>query len=124
MDPKIIIEDLGREYFTEELCHITELLNTEDDAALSIARARVEPGVTTRWHHLKQSTERYVILSGCGEVEVGELANRTVRAGDVVLIPPCCRQRIRNTGDEDLIFLALCTPRFVPEDYVDLETPA
>jgi hypothetical protein len=35
------------ETFTEEGCFITELHNTELDPAVSIARARVEPGVLT-----------------------------------------------------------------------------
>jgi mannose-6-phosphate isomerase-like protein (cupin superfamily) len=40
-----------------------------------------------------------------------------VSAGDVVIIPPGARQRIANTGPADLRFLALCTPRFRPENY-------
>ncbi|MEA2093868.1 MAG: glucose-6-phosphate isomerase family protein, partial [Pseudomonadota bacterium] len=54
-------------------------------------------------------------------MEVGELAPQEVKAGDVVLIPPMCRQRITNTGAEDLIFLAICTPRFSNEVYEDIE---
>jgi mannose-6-phosphate isomerase-like protein (cupin superfamily) len=45
-----------------------------------------------------------------------------VNPGDVVLIPPACPQRIANLGDTDLIFLAICTPRFRPEAYEDLDT--
>ena len=108
------------EYFTDELCHINELSNSSADEALSIALARVAPGVTTRWHRLSGITERYVIEQGTGLVEVGDLAPQTVGPHDVVFIPPDCRQRIRNTGSEDLIFLALCTPRFVLEAYQDL----
>ena len=37
------------------------------------------------------------------------------------MIPAGCRQRITNTGRDDLVFLALCTPRFVPASYEDLE---
>ena len=62
--------------------------NSKNDEALSIARARVLPGVTT---------------------------------GDAVLIPPGSLQGIRNAGDGDLVFRALCTPRFRPERYVHLE---
>ena len=117
MKPKFILEDPRREFFTEELCHITELSNSNDDPDLSIARARIEPGVTTQWHRLRATKERYVILSGSGEVEIGDLPPQKVQSGDVVLIPKMCRQRIKNTGSEDLIFLALCTPRFEPECY-------
>ncbi len=114
-------QNLADEFYTEERCYITELSNSSDDAEASVARARVEPGVTTRWHRLRETAERYVVLSGSGLVEVGDLPARRVSAGDVVLIPPMCRQRIGNIGNEDLIFLAICTPRFRDELYEDLE---
>ena len=54
-------------------------------------------------------------------MEVGELAPREVGPGDVVLIPPGCRQRVTSVGTADLVFLAICTPRFRWEDYEDLD---
>ncbi len=108
------------ELYIQEGCFITELSNSKDDPNLSVARARVPPGVTTRWHRLHGTAERYVVLSGTGVVEVGELLPQEVRPGDVVLIPSRSRQRISNTGGEDLTFLAICTPRFVAEVYEDL----
>ena len=109
-----------KEYFTEELCHIIELSNSDKDEDVSIAQARVEPGVSTRWHRLKNTVERYYIISGEGEVEIGDLSAQQVKAGDVVLIPALCPQRIYNTGDKELIFLAICSPRFLQENYEDL----
>jgi len=99
------------EYWFREGCFITEWSNSEADPGLSVARARVEPGRTTRWHRLHAITERYVILEGRGRAEVDGLA-RDVQPGDVVIIAPGLPQRITNTGDEDLVFLAVCTPRF------------
>jgi len=119
--PKIQRNSEASEYFFDEGCFINEWWNHSEDEALSIARARVVPGETTHWHYLRNSVERYVILSGEGVVEVGELAPSTVKPGDVVVIPADVRQRIHNRGSEDLVFLALCTPRFQPENYVDLE---
>lgn len=109
------------EYYFREGCFITELSNLAADPELSIAHVRVEPGDTTRWHKLLGITERYLILSGKGSVEVGDSEARTVIEGDVVLIPPEVRQRITNIGDEDLIFLALCTPRFQEAYYVEID---
>ena len=109
------------EFYTPERCFINELSNIEDDPDVSIARARVAPGVTTRWHCLQGTTERYVILTGNGRVEVGTLSVQDVAPGDVVLIPPGCRQRITNSGTEDLIFLAICMPRFRPDAYEDID---
>lgn len=111
----------ANEYYTAERCHITELSNSEDDPTLSIAQARLEPGVTTRWHRLRETAERYVILEGQGRVEVGDMPPGNVAAGDIVLIPPMARQRIANTGDTDLVFLAICSPRFLLENYQDIE---
>lgn len=109
------------EFPIDEGCLITELSNGNGDDALSIAQARVPVGVTTRWHCLNGVAERYLIRSGTGSAEIGDQPPAAVAAGDVVLIPPGCRQRIRNTGDDDLVFLALCTPRFTPDCYVDLD---
>lgn len=122
MKPAVYKEDESREFDTPERCAILELSNHEADPDVSIARARVQPGVTTAWHYLMGVTERYVIQSGCGKVEVGDLEPQQVGPGDVVRIPPGVRQRITNTAGEDLVFLAVCTPRFVPECYVDLES--
>jgi len=117
-DARILRPDDADEYDTEERCFILELSNAASDEALSIARARVEPGVTTAWHRVIGTTERYVILDGAGRVEVEGLEPQAVTAGDVVIIPPEARQRIANTGAVDLVFLALCTPRFRPENYL------
>ena len=113
-------QNLKNEFYTSEKCYITELSNTPDDPDVSIARAKVEPGVTTRWHRLKGTFERYYILNGTGRVEVGKLSPQEVKPGDIVLIPPMCRQRITNIGSEDLIFLAICTPRFSNDVYRDM----
>jgi mannose-6-phosphate isomerase-like protein (cupin superfamily) len=113
--------DPAAEYDTDERCAILELSNVADDPAVSIARARVAPGVVTAWHRLRGTAERYVVLEGRGRVELGDLAPTEVGPGDVVAIPPLCRQRIANVGDGDLVFLAICTPRFEPGCYEALE---
>lgn len=110
-----------REYFFEEGCFVNELSNSEDDPAMSVALIRLPAGKTTRWHKLAHTTERYVILSGEGIVELGDMPPSSVSRGDVVLIPPDVAQRIHSDGSHDLEFLALCTPRFQKQNYRDLE---
>ncbi|MBM9603847.1 cupin domain-containing protein [Desulfopila inferna] len=109
------------EYWFREGCFITEIANDESDSVVSIARARVKPGFTTAWHMLDGVVERYIIASGNGRVEVGERAPEVVEAGDVVRIPENTRQRITNSGDDDLIFYAVCSPPFRSGCYVALE---
>ena len=122
--PRIVRNETTSEYFFEEGCYITEWWNSPDDEQASVARARVEPGVTTRLHCLHGVTERYVILQGKGGVEVGGLAPEEVGPGDVVIVPPGTSQRITNPGNSALIFLAICTPRFTRGVYEDLDAEA
>ncbi len=124
MQAEIRTVDQSAEYFFDEGCHILELSNDPDDPDLSIARARVTAGGTTHWHRLDGVAERYVVIAGEGEVELGDGTRGRLGAGDVVRIPSGMPQRIRNTGSGDLLFLALCTPRFTPAAYVDLEPPS
>ena len=107
---------LYTERYTAERCYISEWLNQEDDEAVSIARVRVDPGVRTALHRLRGVTERYMILSGRGRVEV-DGRERDVGPGDLVRIQAGESQRITNTGKDRLTFLAVCTPRFHPSWY-------
>ena len=109
------------EFEIDERCHIVEVANDADDEAVSIARARVEVGVTTAWHRLAGISERYIIISGEGRVEIEGIEPTVVVPGDVVRIPADAAQRIANTGSEDLIFYAVCAPRFRTEAYTNLE---
>jgi mannose-6-phosphate isomerase-like protein (cupin superfamily) len=110
----------AEEFYLDEGCHIVELHNTDTDAACSIARARVAPGVTTGLHCLRDIVERYVIVTGRGAVEIDGQAPVAVAAMDVVTIPAGVSQRIHNVGDSDLVFLCICTPRFDTENYIQL----
>jgi mannose-6-phosphate isomerase-like protein (cupin superfamily) len=121
MHAQIIKINEANEFYFDEGCFILELSNTDADPNVSIARARVKPGMTTKLHRLKGVIERYVILSGKAEVEVGDLGLQQLSAGDVVIIPSLCTQRITNSGVEDLIFLAICTPPFTENVYEDME---
>ena len=116
-----IIPDELQEFSTAERCHILELLNVSDDRTQSIARARVEPGVTTQWHSLNGTSECYYILSGEGIAEIGEEEKYDMQPHTLLRIPPHTPQRITNTGTEDLVFLCFCTPAFSAEIYSTLE---
>ena len=118
---EVFLTPESREYYFDEGCFILEMLNTPSDPAVSIARARVEVGCTTRFHALNGVSERYVIQQGYGLVSLGNEQEKSVQVGSVVLIPPGVKQRISNTGTEPLVFLAICSPRFTAKCYQDLE---
>jgi mannose-6-phosphate isomerase-like protein (cupin superfamily) len=119
--PDVVRAEESVEYVTEERCFILELANDNHDPKASIARARVTPGVTTVQHRVRATEERYVIIGGQGIAEIGGLEPQRVGPGDVVRIPAGRPQRITNIGNEDLVFLCICTPRFEWRNYESLE---
>lgn len=108
------------EFWTDERCFITEFHNNDASPETSLALARVEAGVTTQLHSLTGVIERYIVRKGEGILEVDGVKQKLV-AGDQAVIPAGAAQRIENTGAGDLEFYCLCTPRFRPDSYVNLE---
>lgn len=121
---RIIADAAGSEHWFREGCYIKEIWNSESDDDVSVVRARVEPGATTRWHLLEGITERYLVQAGQGRVQLGDGSDQLLTREDAVVIPPGVSQRITNTGDTDLVFLAVCTPRFDPDAYRDVDASA
>ncbi|HSE13201.1 MAG TPA: cupin domain-containing protein [Rudaea sp.] len=121
MNPIVARPDESREFSTAERCSILEVWNDARDPGASIARARVAPGITTQPHRLHGVVERYLIVEGSGFVRAGDSIARAVAPGDVVVIPAEATQQITNTGNADLVFYCICTPRFTPGCYETLE---
>ena len=108
-----------KEFYFKEGCYIEEWLNDIDNKDMSIARVRIEPNTETKLHSLLGTIERYVILNGNGLVSINDQLTH-VSEGDVVTIQAEESQKIRNEETRDLIFLAICTPRFKVENYQQL----
>jgi mannose-6-phosphate isomerase-like protein (cupin superfamily) len=118
MEPKIVKASAIKEYLTPEHCYIFENWSSPK---VSIARARIEPSVTTVPHHLIEVDEYYLIAQGEGVVKIGSLKPQKVGVGDVVFVPAFTSQSVTNTGKTDLIFHCICTPKFTESCYVDEE---
>ena len=84
MKPKIVKANSLKETSTPERCFIAENYSDED---ISVAQARVKPGITTLSHHLVGVNEIYLITSGKGQVDVGDLKPTKVAKGDLIVIP-------------------------------------
>jgi mannose-6-phosphate isomerase-like protein (cupin superfamily) len=114
LKPKIVKGNALKEIPTAERVLIAENYSAED---VSVAQARIKPGITTMAHHLDGVNEMYIITSGTGQVDVGNLESTTVTKGDLVVIPAGVSQRISNIGKTDLVFYCICTPRFTASCY-------
>ena len=80
----------------------------------SLAHATVLPGKASQPHRLK-SSEVYYILSGQGTMHIGD-DTASVGANQVIYIPPGARQYIENTGSQNLTFLCIVDPAWLPEN--------
>ncbi|MCP5072410.1 MAG: cupin domain-containing protein [Rhodobacteraceae bacterium] len=118
---KLIKTKNTSEFFTGERCFISEVLNDAAAPDMSVARCRVETGITTQLHALRGVTETYIITSGQGLMDDGANSAFQVGTGDTITISAGHAQRITNTGECDLVFTVICRPRFVPDCYVNLE---
>jgi mannose-6-phosphate isomerase-like protein (cupin superfamily) len=99
--------------------HLRELLHPKDEPActnrFSIAHAFLRQGEASLPHRLKTSSETYYILAGRGEMHIaGE--KEEVGEGQAVFIPPGAVQWIENTGEGDLVILAVVDPAWREED--------
>ncbi|MEM0981819.1 MAG: cupin domain-containing protein [Cyanobacteria bacterium P01_H01_bin.58] len=90
---------------------LRELLHPDKqsvDLRYSLAHAVVPVGKSSLDHALTTS-EVYFILSGEGEMHIGDDCQR-VGEGDAIYIPPEARQFIRNIGPEPLVFICIVDP--------------
>lgn len=113
--------DATAEFMTPERCWILEVWNDDNDCAVSFARARVEPGVTTQLPRLQGVDERYLILAGSGLIKIGTQDLQPLGPGEVAFIPAGVAQQITNHDKTDLMFYCICTPPFRRSCYESLE---
>jgi mannose-6-phosphate isomerase-like protein (cupin superfamily) len=118
LHPKIVKALSLNPYLTPEHCYIAENFSGKD---VSIAVATVKPSVTTKAHHLNGIQEIYIITAGKGMVAFSGLKPTMVSVGDVIVIPAGVSQKITNTGQTDLVFYCVCTPRFTDACYINDE---
>lgn len=117
MKSRVVKADSLTEFAIPEGCFISELCNEPEDNSVSIALARVKTGTKTQTHYLDGIDERYLIIAGKGRVEVDDIPQTEVKAGDLVVIPAGKKQCIENIGNTELLFYCICTPPFNPKYY-------
>ena len=66
------------------------------------AEVTLEPGCSLGYHEHHNESETYYIIKGEGEYN-----ERPVKAGDMTFTPDNHGHGIANTGDTDLVFMAL-----------------
>lgn len=70
------------------------------------AEVTIEPGCSLGYHEHHNESETYYILSGVGDYDDNG-TTRQVTAGDVTFTPNGTGHGLVNTGDTNLVFMAL-----------------
>ena len=86
----------------------------------SLAEAVVPPGSSTIAHLHRLSEEIYLFTAGSGRMRLGD-RERSVRAGDCVVIPPGSPHKLWADEREPLVLLCCCAPPYSDADTVLLE---
>ncbi|MFT4585187.1 MAG: mannose-6-phosphate isomerase-like protein (cupin superfamily) [Gammaproteobacteria bacterium] len=110
-----------RQFIANDGCKIRELLHPKNDPialGFSLASAEIAAGQASYRHRLAQA-EVYYIVSGTGEMHIGEEV-QAVQVGDAVFIPAHETQWIKNIGSDVLKFIAIVAPPWCSEDDVRL----
>ena len=114
----MLVKDIALIKKTRAVDHaeLREILHPERDGVMisySLAHAVVVVGGASVPHRLV-SSEVYYVLSGSGEMHVGD-ESRHVQVGQSIHIPPNSVQWIENTGVEPLTFLCIVDPAWCQE---------
>ena len=104
-------------FVTRDGSTIRELMHPSrhGNRSQSLAQATVAPGQSTRLHRHRCTEELYHILSGRGQMTLGE-AQLALSPGDTVCIPPGTPHCLNNTGTEPLVLLCACAPAYSHDD--------
>lgn len=71
------------------------------------AEVTLEPGCSLGYHEHYGESETYYILSGQGTYNDNGIFFRPVEAGDITFTPSGSGHGLANTGNTDLVFMAL-----------------
>jgi len=104
-------------FVTRDASTIRELMHPASHSVhhQSLAEAIVEPGQTTLLHRHTESEEIYYILSGKGQMTLGEHQFMVARR-DSIVIRPGTAHCIKNVGANPLIILCCCAPAYSDQD--------
>ena len=86
----------------------------------SLMEVALAAGSGTPSHYHREAEETLYFLRGIGAVTVGPRTFQVIPE-QAVFIPAAIPHQIRNTGDKEMVYLAVCQPAWSSEDTVRIE---
>lgn len=102
---KTLVIDLNQEPENQRL-----LAGAPATCGMRSGKVYLAPGQACGLHSTKDREELLVLLSGSGEVLIGQKDRFDIARGKVCYIPPQTPHDVRNTGDEPLIYVYCVAP--------------
>lgn len=88
----------------------------------SVAYFRLAPGSASPWSHNLRGEESFFVLSGCGEIWLGDQP-QAVKPGSFVVLPPTVVRSMRANAGQTLEYYSITTPAWDEEDHVLVDAP-
>jgi mannose-6-phosphate isomerase-like protein (cupin superfamily) len=85
----------------------------------SLALVTIPPGKASQLHYHHTAEETYYVLRGTARLVIDGQESQLL-PGQACLIQPPEQHQIFNSGQDDLEFIAVCTPPWTPEDSVEI----
>lgn len=116
---EVVNRERSLPFITKDRSEIRSILDRTNSTAVnqSLAEATLPPGAESAEHYHPNTEEIYYVLRGRGLMTLGR-EQRQVGPGDGVLIPPGTPHKIRNVGQDPLVFLCCSSPPYSHEDTI------
>ncbi len=119
---EIVRREQREAFMTADGSSIRELagIPSGNAANQSLAEAIVPSGGATIAHLHRRTEEIYLFTGGSGRMRLGD-KERSVRAGDCIVIPPGAPHKLWADEREPLVLLCCCAPAYSHQDTILLD---
>ena len=92
-----------------------EFENILDESYCKVKKIIIKPNQQPSYQFHYKRSEVYVIVQGVASIKLDDF-EKTYTVGDVVIIPVLTKHRVKNIGDQDLIFIEVQHGEYFGED--------
>jgi len=119
--PKMVIHESEGKVEPDICGTVIEMINPASSAStkLSFAKLIISPMEKSQKHYHLKTEEVYFILSGSGEMIIGDEAF-SIREGHAIFIPIGAPHQIINKTHQNLIFVCADSPVFEADDVFEV----
>ena len=89
--------------------------NILEEDFCKVKKITISPGQAPSYQYHFKRSEVWVVVQGSGEFKQDDIV-RLVQYGDVLIVPVQSKHQVKNTGEEDLVFIEVQHGEYFGED--------